>query len=151
MIICKPFLRILIKWERCFVICQLPKTFDENGNTEMPRFLPHLPHAMLIMHHYNCERMHATFTWYKLSWTKCASFIMVGWNATWGKPRWGHHKCNAKHTLIARFMGPTWAPPGSCRPQMGPSRPHGDLGIWENAYKDANCTHACIPVKSHER
>ena len=21
---------------------------------------------------------------------------------------------------IARFMGPTWSPPGSCRPQMGP-------------------------------
>ena len=63
----------------------------------------------------------------KLSWTKCASFIMVGWNATWGKPPRGHHKCNAKHTLIARFMGPTWGPPGSCRPKMGPSRPHGDL------------------------
>ena len=25
-----------------------------------------------------------------------------------------------KHTLIARFMGPTWGPPGFCRPQMGP-------------------------------
>ena len=26
------------------------------------------------------------------------------------------------HTLsqIAKFMGPTWGPPGSCRPQMGP-------------------------------
>ena len=23
-------------------------------------------------------------------------------------------------TQIARFMGPTWDPPGSCRPQMGP-------------------------------
>ena len=23
-------------------------------------------------------------------------------------------------TQIARFMGPTWGPPGSCRPQMGP-------------------------------
>ena len=25
---------------------------------------------------------------------------------------------------IARFMGPTWGPPGSCRPQMGPCLPH---------------------------
>ena len=25
-----------------------------------------------------------------------------------------------KVTQIARFMGPTWGPPGSCRPQMGP-------------------------------
>ena len=25
---------------------------------------------------------------------------------------------------IAKFMGPTWGPPGSCRPQMGPCWPH---------------------------
>ena len=25
-----------------------------------------------------------------------------------------------KHTQIAKFMGPTWGPPGSCWPQMGP-------------------------------
>ena len=24
------------------------------------------------------------------------------------------------NTQIAKFMGPTWGPPGSCRPQMGP-------------------------------
>ena len=28
--------------------------------------------------------------------------------------RWG------LYSQIARFMGPTWGPPGSCRPQMGP-------------------------------
>ena len=27
-------------------------------------------------------------------------------------------------TKIAKFMGPTWGPPGSCRPQMGPCWPH---------------------------
>ena len=26
----------------------------------------------------------------------------------------------AVHTQITKFMGPTWGPPGSCRPQMGP-------------------------------
>ena len=26
----------------------------------------------------------------------------------------------SEQTLIARFMGPTWDPPGSCRPQIGP-------------------------------
>ena len=26
----------------------------------------------------------------------------------------------AVFTQITRFMGPTWGPPGSCRPQMGP-------------------------------
>ena len=29
-----------------------------------------------------------------------------------------HHTHN--HTQIAKFMGPTWSPPVSCRPQMGP-------------------------------
>ena len=28
-------------------------------------------------------------------------------------------------TQIAKFMGPTWGPPGSCRPQMGPM-----LALW---------------------
>ena len=27
-------------------------------------------------------------------------------------------------TQITKFMGPTWGPPGSCRPQMGPCWPH---------------------------
>ena len=27
---------------------------------------------------------------------------------------------NVRLTLKARFMGPTWGPPGSCRPQVGP-------------------------------
>ena len=26
----------------------------------------------------------------------------------------------ARSTQITKFMGPTWGPPGSCRPQMGP-------------------------------
>ena len=29
-------------------------------------------------------------------------------------------KCFLSGVQIARFMGPTWGPPGSCRPQMGP-------------------------------
>ena len=28
--------------------------------------------------------------------------------------------CAAGLSQIANFMGPTWGPPGSCRPQMGP-------------------------------
>ena len=30
------------------------------------------------------------------------------------------HKRPELTTQIAKFMGPTWGPPGSCRPQMGP-------------------------------
>ena len=39
---------------------------------------------------------------------------------------------NQRDTQIAKFMGPTWGPPGSCRPQMGPmlapwTLPSGDV------------------------
>ena len=34
--------------------------------------------------------------------------------------------CGPATTQIARFMGPTWGPPGSCRPQVGPMY----LAIW---------------------
>ena len=30
-----------------------------------------------------------------------------------------HHFCPIE-SQIAKFMGPTWGPPGACRPQMGP-------------------------------
>ena len=32
-------------------------------------------------------------------------------------------------TQTARFMGPTWGPPGSCRPQVGPMLPPINLAI----------------------
>ena len=39
------------------------------------------------------------------------------------------------HTLIAKFMGPTWGPPGSCRPHVGPM----NFAIWDAI--------ASVPVK----
>ena len=48
-------------------------------------------------------------------------------NGPWFEPSWDSYCtiCNKlrapmNHSQIARFMGPTWGPPGSCRPQMGP-------------------------------
>ena len=32
----------------------------------------------------------------------------------------GQHNMEENTPQIAKFMGPTWGPPGSCRPQMGP-------------------------------
>ena len=32
----------------------------------------------------------------------------------------GGNICTHTYTQIAKFMGPTWGPSGSCRPQMGP-------------------------------
>ena len=65
---------------------------------------------------------------------------LVRWNIVWGyhSLQWiegshnhwespsfcrGHLQCPCTAQLpaqIKQFMGPTWGPPGSCRPQMGP-------------------------------
>ena len=42
---------------------------------------------------------------------------------------------------IAKFMGPTWGPSGSCRPQMGPI-----LAPWKLAIRDAEPICWCIYV-----
>ena len=41
---------------------------------------------------------------------------------------------STKTTQIAKFMGPTWGPPGSCRPQMGPILAPWNIAIRENMY-----------------
>ena len=44
------------------------------------------------------------------------STIAHGCAAGLGYPK----TCCSRITQIAKFTGPTWGPPGSCRPQMGP-------------------------------
>ena len=40
----------------------------------------------------------------------------------WGGELWAHDIIvTTNSTQIAKFMGPTWGPPGSCRLQMGPT------------------------------
>ena len=39
----------------------------------------------------------------------------------------GRNTTNPIITQIAKFIGPTWGPPGSCRPQMGPMLTPGTL------------------------
>ena len=43
-----------------------------------------------------------------------------------------HHTAPRKCSQIAKFTGPTWGPPGSCRPQMGPMLVPWTLlsGLW---------------------
>ena len=48
-------------------------------------------------------------------------------------------------TQIARFMGPTWGPPGSCRPQMGPIMSPWTL-LSGNAFQHTYITHRCSCV-----
>ena len=46
-----------------------------------------------------------------------------------------------KPTQIARSMGPTWGPPGSCRPQMGPI-----LAPWTLLWGIYICRETCIYI-----
>ena len=46
-------------------------------------------------------------------------FLSKGCLTHWGL-WWKKMDPILKTTQIAKFMGPTWGPPGSCRPQMGP-------------------------------
>ena len=48
-------------------------------------------------------------------------------------------------TQIARFMGPTWDPPGSCRPQMGPM----NLAIRERFSQQLKCLRLFTSYKPH--
>ena len=45
------------------------------------------------------------------------------------------------HSQMARFMGPTWGPPGSCRPQVGPMLAPRTLlsGLWKKGFPVPEC------------
>ena len=51
---------------------------------------------------------------------------------------------------IAKFIGPTWGPPGSCRPQMGPMLAPMNLTIRERS-RCARRTNTNMPYKLHSR
>ena len=59
-----------------------------------------------------------------------------------------HSNTRVITSLIARFMGPTWGPPGSCRPQVGPI-----LAPWtlpSGITKDSQETqHIMVPSHGH--
>ena len=54
-----------------------------------------------------------------------------------------HHEIIS--TLIARFMGPTWGPHGSCRPQMGPMLAPWTLLSGQLWHCPCRITRPCLP------
>ena len=53
------------------------------------------------------------------SWKTAISPLLTQWR--YCSLPLSHQYCKVEETSQrARFMGPTWGPPGSCRPQMGP-------------------------------
>ena len=54
------------------------------------------------------------------------------------------------YTQIAKFMGPTWGPPGSCRPQMGPMlAPWTLLSGYINITHDQDIDATCVLCKDY--
>ena len=49
-----------------------------------------------------------------MAWCGISSALAMEIPQAWGNFHW-----TVFHSQIAKFMGPTWGPPGSCRPQMG--------------------------------
>ena len=64
----------------------------------------------------------------------CDYFIRIEWSCPFGNPI--NIVLHVK-TQIARFMGPTWGPPGSCRPQIGsiPKYILVDMNVSENVWR----------------
>ena len=61
------------------------------------------------------------------------------WYFLWEYTCNGRFPLQIASTQIAKFMGPTWGPPGSCRPQMGPM-----LAPW-TLLSGCNAENACMP------
>ena len=96
-----------------------------------------MPRGEVECHHYESSL--------KIIFTKCyiplifhhlGIFRLTVWLSCCRKPdRWEYIS-----TQIARFLGPTWGPPGSCRPQMGPCWP---LAIRELPFEVAVAGACC--------
>ena len=84
---------------------------------------------MRAIGHCTCHSLHSVacqdfidnrsyFQWTKqlCNWFLRGIHIETIFRSTAKLPRW----CSHLATQIAKFMGPTWGPPGFCRPQMGP-------------------------------
>ena len=70
-------------------------------------------HSLTSLHN---RRPHTRQDYYIETWLLCPQ-LFAAWSHT------GFIFCSVVlllGTQIAKFMGPTWGPPGSCRPQLGP-------------------------------
>ena len=104
-----------------------------------------LPELMLTYH----ERCSVTFNWEQFHKKKTGTqsetcvgklhlkIIINSANELRQQRRWKWVKI---FPLIARFMGTTWGPPGSCRPQVAPCRRHGPPPFVHCQY------HAPVPL-----
>ena len=60
-----------------------------------------------------------SIVWTPLAWLSLHGDLYIAWQKASHAPEWSPINC-LKPTQIAKFIGPTWGPPGSCRPHMGP-------------------------------
>ena len=70
--------------------------------------------------------------------------LLTTWTSFWtdnGVDWIETHRHSSNLTQIAKFMGPTWGPTGSCRPQMGPM-----LAPWTLLSGYSNSLTAMVPL-----
>ena len=74
------------------------------------------------------------------------NYIPIDWSVT--PPTCTYYKCRlhvlCSNSQIATFMGPTWGPPGSCRPQMGPM-----LAPWPLLSREVSSKWCLAPRIAH--
>ena len=58
----------------------------------------------------------AVIPWWKIS----EMWRNLHWILCWRNVAFYYSGCSLNSSQITKFMGPTWGPPGSCRPQLGP-------------------------------
>ena len=67
------------------------------------------------------------------------------WHWVWFRDQHVRHGAGISRSQITKFMGPTWGPPGSCRPQIGPM-----LAPWTLLYiSGMSPTSLCIKKRVH--
>ena len=71
-----------------------------------------VPDTQCLSHMAGCTRQYGPMTILSLYWESLYQEICF--------LRWNRTQIRYKHTLIARFMGPTWGPSGAARTQLGP-------------------------------
>ena len=101
------------------VIVMVNLMLNTSSEIALLKLLTHLPGASeLILFHCLTTGLDIYFAWCLGS--NCRHW-RLGHNRGWDQVL---PKCKFSDSQIANFMGPTWGPPGSCRPQMGPCWPH---------------------------
>ena len=82
--------------------------------------------------------------WYRSWW--CLPGVVIKSRSIARTISWWQHVNNFDITLIARFVGPTWGPPGADRAQVGPKFGPTNFVMWEDNKWNFNFASECYEI-----